>query len=287
MKQFILSTLCLFIMNWGWSQNQRFTYEYKFAVDSTKKDSLISEIMNLDVYKEKSVFYSRIKQENDSIINQEFKKQSQISSDKIINLSHLKNMKRAKVNDWVLKTYPNYEVELYTKIGFDDYAVRDERKMQWKIAPEHETFKNWKVQKATTEFAGRKWTAWFTTDIPIPDGPYKFHGLPGLIVKMEDHQKMFLFELIGSQKINDTQKAIFTDKLINLAKIDRKQFKKAFQENRSDPAKSLRMMGGNVILKASINGKEVSQSELIKTMEKSAKEKMKRENSFIEQDWIE
>ncbi|AFR34647.1 hypothetical protein B739_0038 [Riemerella anatipestifer RA-CH-1] len=274
-------------MNWGWSQNQRFTYEYKFAVDSTKKDSLISEIMNLDVYKEKSVFYSRIKQENDSIINQEFKKQSQISSDKIINLSHLKNMKRAKVNDWVLKTYPNYEVELYTKIGFDDYAVRDERKMQWKIAPEHETFKNWKVQKATTEFAGRKWTAWFTTDIPIPDGPYKFHGLPGLIVKMEDHQKMFLFELIGSQKINDAQKVNPTDKLINLVKIDRKQFKKAFQENRSDPAKSFRMMGSNVVLKASINGKEVSQSELIKTMEKSAKEKMKRENSFIEQDWIE
>ncbi|MBT0534635.1 GLPGLI family protein [Riemerella anatipestifer] len=287
MKQFILSTLCLFIMNWGWSQNQRFTYEYKFAVDSTKKDSLISEIMNLDVYKEKSVFYSRIKQENDSIINQEFKKQSQISSDKIINLSHLKNMKRAKVNDWVLKTYPNYEVELYTKIGFDDYAVRDERKMQWKIAPEHETFKNWKVQKATTEFAGRKWTAWFTTDIPIPDGPYKFHGLPGLIVKMEDQQKMFSFELIGSQKINNTQEVNLTDKLINLVKIDRKQFKKAFQENRSDPAKSLRMIGSDVKLKATINGKEVSQSELIKKMEKSAKEKMKRENSFIEQDWIE
>ncbi|MCO4304644.1 GLPGLI family protein [Riemerella anatipestifer] len=200
MKHFILSTLCLFVMNWGLSQNQRFTYEYKFAVDSTKKDSLISEIMNLDVYKEKSVFYSRIKQENDSIINQEFKKQSQISSDKIINLSHLKDMKRAKVNDWVLKTYPNYEVELYTKIGFDDYAVRDERKMQWKIAPEHETFKNWKVQKATTEFAGRKWTAWFTTDIPIPDGPYKFHGLPGLIVKMEDQKKCFHLNSLVAKK---------------------------------------------------------------------------------------
>ncbi len=58
MKQFILSTLCLFIMNWGWSQNQRFTYEYKFAVDSTKK-TLISEIMNLDVYKENR--YSTVK----------------------------------------------------------------------------------------------------------------------------------------------------------------------------------------------------------------------------------
>ncbi|MCD5969611.1 GLPGLI family protein, partial [Riemerella anatipestifer] len=135
MKHFILSTLCLFMINWVLGQNQRFSYEYKFVVDSTKKDTLISEIMNLDIYKEKSVFYSKIKQESDSIINQEIKKQSQISSDNI-NLSHLKNMKRAKVKDWVLKTYPNYEVELYTRIGFDDYAVRDERKMEWKITPE-------------------------------------------------------------------------------------------------------------------------------------------------------
>jgi GLPGLI family protein len=34
--------------------------------------------------------------------------------------------------------------------------------------------------KATTEFAGKN--VWHgTTEISIADGPYKFHGLPGLI----------------------------------------------------------------------------------------------------------
>jgi GLPGLI family protein len=31
--------------------------------------------------------------------------------------------------------------------------------------------------KATTEFAGRTYVAWYTTEISIADGPYKFYGL--------------------------------------------------------------------------------------------------------------
>lgn len=49
----------------------------------------------------------------------------------------------------------------------------------------HETIQilNFKAQKATAKYGGRKWTAWFCQEIPIPNGPYKFGGLPGLIVK--------------------------------------------------------------------------------------------------------
>lgn len=34
---------------------------------------------------------------------------------------------------------------------------------------------------ATTQFRGLTYTAWFALDIPINEGPWKFHGLPGLI----------------------------------------------------------------------------------------------------------
>ena len=56
---------------------------------------------------------------------------------------------------------------------------------------------NSQSQKATTTFAGRTYTAWFTTEIPLPYGPYKFGKLPGLILRVQDTDKQFLWECIG------------------------------------------------------------------------------------------
>src|SRR5690606_1469092 len=50
-------------------------------------------------------------------------------------------------------------------------------------------------QRADIRFGGRDWVAWFTTEIPIPDGPYKFCGLPGLIVSIADTQQHWQFDL--------------------------------------------------------------------------------------------
>lgn len=49
--------------------------------------------------------------------------------------------------------------------------------------------------KASTTFAGREYTAWYTFDIPIVYGPYKFYGLPGLIVKLEESTGMYIWEI--------------------------------------------------------------------------------------------
>ena len=38
--------------------------------------------------------------------------------------------------------------------------------------------------KANTFFAGRHYRAWYTTDVPVPYRPYKFYGLPGIIMKI-------------------------------------------------------------------------------------------------------
>lgn len=48
--------------------------------------------------------------------------------------------------------------------------------------------------KAIANFAGRKYTAWYTLDVPIPYGPYKFSGLPGLIIRIEESNGMYVWE---------------------------------------------------------------------------------------------
>ena len=50
---------------------------------------------------------------------------------------------------------------------------------------------------AEAEFRGRVWRAWFTYEIPMPYGPWKLGGLPGLILKAEDTDSLFVFEMAG------------------------------------------------------------------------------------------
>lgn len=58
--------------------------------------------------------------------------------------------------------------------------------INWNILSETKRIGNFICEKATTKFRGRQYTAWFTADIPISNGPWKFHGLPGLILEVYD-----------------------------------------------------------------------------------------------------
>ena len=67
---------------------------------------------------------------------------------------------------------------------------------KWQILSESKEILGYKCQKAQGEFRGRKYIAWFAPSIPISDGPWKFCGLPGLILAVEDMDKYFVFTCI-------------------------------------------------------------------------------------------
>jgi GLPGLI family protein len=72
--------------------------------------------------------------------------------------------------------------------------------LNWEIYADTFTVITYLCQKATCHFRGRDYVAWFTLDIPINNGPWKFGGLPGLILKISDTGKRCDFECIGIEQ---------------------------------------------------------------------------------------
>lgn len=82
----------------------------------------------------------------------------------------------------------------------------------WKITSEIDTILNYPCIKATAKFRGREYNVWFTVDIPIRYGPWKFGGLPGLILRVEDTEQYFTYEAIGINQRRDNPIFIYTEK---------------------------------------------------------------------------
>lgn len=82
---------------------------------------------------------------------------------------------------------------LYSRdIGFS-YVKEIRPEIKWDIKNETKNIGNMSCRKATTFFRGRNYTAWFTTEIPLPFGPWKLQGLPGLIIEAFDTNKEVYF----------------------------------------------------------------------------------------------
>ena len=92
---------------------------------------------------------------------------------------------------------------------------------QWSLKQDTCSILGYPCQKAVCQYGGRVWTAWFTTHIPISDGPYKFSGLPGLILRISDEDQFFIFELSGME---DCQVPLLQAYGHNYNKIDKKRY---------------------------------------------------------------
>ena len=89
----------------------------------------------------------------------------------------------------------------YDKVFIDRYVYEEPlNTMKWSLAPGSETICGYKCRKATTSFRGRKWTAWYAPEIPVDNGPWKFGGLPGLILKAESVDGDQKFEAVSIHK---------------------------------------------------------------------------------------
>ncbi len=293
-KMFFLMTFLLSLMSFA--QGTRILYEYRFVLDLEKKDSADTELMYLDIRKDESKFYSRQKFVSDSSRDAYLQKQISMGSTNF----NFNGNNAGKVGYSVTKTYPNFATVLHTSIGDNRYSVKNENPLNWKILLDKKTISKFEVQKATVDFGGRSWTAWFTQEIPFQDGPYKFHGLPGLILEMEDSTGTQVFKFAGSKKFDEIEVPDKKDEIGNTKgmviktfgmasgkeiDVSEEQFRKQWKEFKNDPVKNMRQMlsQGNMKLTMNVDGKQLNDpSEMLRAMEKSQKENIKKTSNKIE-----
>lgn len=234
-----LSILLIILYVFANGQARRFFYEFSFKPN---KDSsrVEKELTILDVTKQKSIYRDYLSVSQDSMIESNIEKMKTTGVQ--IDLSKL--FKNPKFMYKVQKSYPSYETK-YTDLILSDYITYPETdKINWKISNEKgvSSFEKYKIQKATGTAWGRNWVAWFTPDIPIQDGPYKFYGLPGLIVKIEDEDKNFSWELAGIKNIEKYNELSLNERLKNKKDlvVNKQKFTQMFTDFKTSPLAQVR-----------------------------------------------
>ena len=101
---------------------------------------------------------------------------------------------------------------------------------QWTLVGKDSIIADYPCQQAETFYRGRHWTVWFTPDIPVSDGPWKLHGLPGLILQAEDSEHWFSFACIEIENAPYNELAVPDKKYVDCTRKEYEDLVKLFWE---------------------------------------------------------
>ncbi|MFR7466589.1 MAG: GLPGLI family protein [Phocaeicola vulgatus] len=124
--------------------------------------------------------------------------------------------------------YKNYRRKITTLalLGTTECLMEEEYISQdWKLADSTKIIHGYQCRLAECHFRGRNYHAWFAPEIPLNEGPWKFNGLPGLILEVYDTQDHYHFTLIGMQQ-EGTEPVCYYNFRPNYEKIDRIKYLK-------------------------------------------------------------
>ena len=111
-----------------------------------------------------------------------------------------------ELTEWAVMPSPEFTQYHYT----EPWTL-----MQWTLESEKQTICGYQCQRATCHWRGRNYVAWFTSAIPMKSGPWKFGGLPGLIMKIYDTKHLYTWEAVsvenGSFPILQLEERFFKD----------------------------------------------------------------------------
>ncbi|ADV48388.1 Protein of unknown function, Porph ging [Cellulophaga algicola DSM 14237] len=99
---------------------------------------------------------------------------------------------KSKRNEFVFKDFKEKKIFYRDRIGLKDFKIKDSlSNTQWNLTTTTKEILGYLCQEATTNYGTREYTAYFTTQLNYPDGPWRFSGLPGLILEIKSDDDFF------------------------------------------------------------------------------------------------
>lgn len=97
----------------------------------------------------------------------------------------------------IFRNYSNMTQIVHQRYDLSNWQLNEEIiQPKWIIQDSIINLMGFECIKATTHFRGREWTAFFSPEIPIPEGPWKLIGLPGIVLKAYDAKKEYCYEVL-------------------------------------------------------------------------------------------
>ncbi len=232
MKKHILIIFICLINSLILAQKKDFLIEYKFNFtnDSLNSSEKLTELMVIRVYDNGFVFLPKNIFRDDTIKG-DF---TTYMKNGIVDVNEMYK-KNGKTHHRLKLFYNKNENKYFTQANVSFTAIDFEDSVpniSWKLVDEEKEINGYKVKKATTNLFGRKWDAWYTEEIPISYGPYKFYGLPGLILNIKDSQDLFSFEFVNIAKSNSSIPKPFE---IGRTKMTRNEFLDYIKKYKENP----------------------------------------------------
>ncbi|MDR1552253.1 MAG: GLPGLI family protein [Prevotellaceae bacterium] len=216
-------------------------YEHYYQYNTRGSTKTLIDTMQLEIGQKICKFYSRNYGLMDSTVT--------ITGD-VVQIIYKSRPNKSRNSYTIYVNYPE------NKTTFDGNAtgtfkyveyIEDFEIPKWTVHKETQKILSHPCRKATCRFRGRDYTAWYATDIPVSRGPYKFAGLPGLILKIADTENLYSFECIAME--NSNEKIYKDKKKIEAVPVTRAEFismeKRAYQNPKTTAGEALKMLGFN------------------------------------------
>ncbi|WP_407483258.1 GLPGLI family protein [Elizabethkingia meningoseptica] len=281
-KNYTLFAFLLCVTIFSQEKAIRFYYELTYKPNK-ENDNTEMTITILDISNKKSLYRDYTIVAQDSIVKSKVETIQKLGKFKEIE----KIITIPKFSYKVIKYHPDYEIQYIDGIEQQLFSYNEKINLSWVIHPDKRKIGIYNTQKASVVFGGRKWDAWFSTEIPFNDGPYKFYGLPGLIVQIGDDKNNYSWVLKGNKNIENYSDISYTENLYYSGKttpinIQKEKFTKSFNDYKNDPLAKYKSQVPDNILNKKLPNSDLTYRDRLREQEETLKKFLNSNNNPIE-----